>query len=390
MENESVLALSIYLREIIEDIIDDLYDNDTELRDLSSDEKIDYLINFLVGKHKDDEKYFGNYKKFIGEDILKYKDIMIRFFITDFYEYQTVITERGRQSDQVFKHYNFITNNFDNPQKIVYYFSSKKNLNFNRAIVNNYIIFQNENRAFFYKAIKRQIENNNIIKLNKINPFYILESSTFLTKNKVIETEVITDEILQSYYDEYAYYMKTQITDEKDIDEIEDAYDEEEPDYTVNENGEIEFTDDEYTTENDNDYSLDEDIIYRLLKLRIMQKYISEDNIKLFDVIGYIIGNVYENMIYDANNISKNRIESLKNSIYLMINESTSEQLIQLFINDDDFSILILKYFMDYNEYEDMERSKQKRDYIEQSDYLLKVKKLNKHYNEESEIIKEY
>lgn len=395
MKNENIMTLSIYLREILEDIIEDLYSDDDELSKLENEEKIEYIIKFLVSKHPDEQKYFKNYKEVISGKTSSYKKFMIGFLITDFYEIQTVIRDRGRQSEEFNKYYNFITTNFNTPQVIINYFLSCKNMDFNRSIVENYIVFQNENKAFFFKAVKKQMENKNVCNLNKINPFYICETGIFLDNNKLNEFEDIIDEVIQCYYDEFSAYMLKEESDEHDIEVDIDFYDEneEEPEYTVNEDDEIIFDESEEECifnlpSEDEIEEQEEETIYRLLKLRIIQKFISKDNTKLFDAISYIIANVYENMIYDASHFSNEIL--LRNEIYIIINDSNQQELIELFINDDDFSTLVLKYFIEYNEYQDMDRSKEKREYIELNGYKEKVKKLNKFYNEENNNLKDY
>lgn len=389
MENQEVIILSVLLRELMEDILEDLYDNETDLSDLSNEEKIDYIIDFLVDYHPDEKKYFNNYKKFIDSEISIYKKFIIGFLITDFYEYQTVIKDRGRQSEEFAKYYKLIERNFNNPEYLKNLFMSCKNIEFNRAIVDNYIMFQDENKAFFFQAIKKQIQNKNVKNLNKINPFYIYENGLFLANNKITIAEEITEEIVQAYYDEFSMYIENQATE---IDDFDDEYSIEEddlPNYIVNENDEIEFIEDFDDVIEEKELTInEEDIIYRLLKLRIIQKYIQNDNNRLFDVISYIIGNVYENIIFEANNFSKELL--LRHDIYMIINDGSVEEVIKLFINDDDFSTLVLKYFVEYNEYEDIERSVNKREYIEDGGYDVKIKKFNKHYNEENESLKDY
>lgn len=392
MAEKEVSLITDYLRDTVADIVDDFYQKQ---KNYSSEEQTDYIIDFLTEIHKDDKKYFENYGDFLIEEMYPYyKQLIIRLMITDFYEYQTLIRKRGRQSELMAKHHEFIIKNMDQPDFLVRKFIEKSNMEFNRAIVDNYIIYIEEKPAFCAQAIKEQINNHSLSKLNKINPFYICEVWHFFDLNKITEAEEINNELLQLYYDEYDNYIREQAIpnyedDNEDIEEINDGEDtcicfsenspfDETIDYdddTINEmiiGAEVEDSIDE----------AEETLIGRLTKLRILQSFLVEGKKKLWDVISYMIGNVYENIIYEE--AIEGNLHQLKKEIYTRIDEAELENVIKLFISDDDFSTLVLDFFVEYNEWCDKNEFERKRNFIETSPYKAKIKKYNKHYEEEN------
>lgn len=397
MEKRKVRLLTDYLREIIDDIIDDSY---FKVNDSSNYAQIDYIISFLTFNQRETNKYFEPYNDVLSENMYSYyKQLMIRLMITDFYEYQTIIKKRGRQSVNYGEYYEFIHDNLDNPQELIKLFISKRDIDFNRSIVQNYIVYVDENLAFSAQAIKEQIIDNNVAKLNKINPFYICEVWHFFELNKITEAEEIKNEVLQSYYDEYFNYIRTINGDYEIVDSyLDEEYDEdddtaflefdENEDYDENiiefdENGDYEESIIEFDEYENSEYTEKSDmIIGRLTKLHIIQNYLTESKKKLFDVISYMIGNVYENIIYE--DIVGHDLSVLKKEVYKIIDNASIKNIINLFIKDDDFSTLIIDFFIDYNEYFNDYDFQQQRQFIDASPYKVKIKKYNKHYNEEN------
>lgn len=89
MAEKDISLVTDYLRDIVVDIIDDFYQNQ---KNYSSEEQIDYIIDFLTTIHKYDKKYFENYSDvLIDNRYTYYKQLIICLMITDFYEYQTLI-----------------------------------------------------------------------------------------------------------------------------------------------------------------------------------------------------------------------------------------------------------------------------------------------------------
>lgn len=385
MEKQAVTLITDYLRDVIADVIDDSY---LKISECSSNDQADYIITFLITNRKDVNKYFEPYTDIFEENMYPYyKQLMIRLMITDFYEYQSLIKKRGRQSASYEKYYDLINDNINNPQKLVNFFMRQSDIGFNRAIVQNYIIYMEETIAFSAQAIKLQMTQNNLIKLNKINPFYICEVWHFFELNHITEAEEIKNEILQSYYDEYDKYIKMAIDDFFD-------YDFEEEDESLEEIGDgylIDFDEDIENVESIIELDISENIEYteeaetmigRLTKLHIIQNYLIESKKKLFDVISYIIGNVYENIIYE--NSIGNNLSLLKKDIYNILENVGIKKVIELFIKDDDFSTLIINFFIEYNEYFNDYDFEQQRRFIDASPYKVKIKKYNKYYNEEN------
>lgn len=390
MEKQEVTLITDYLRDVIADIIDD---TNLNINDWSSNAQADYIIAFLITNRKDVNKYFEPYTDVLEENMYSYyKQIMIRLMITDFYEYQSLIKKRGRQSAGYEKYYDLINTNINNPQKLVNFFIKQGDIEFNRAIVQNYIIYAEETVAFSAQAIKVQMAENNLIRLNKINPFYIFEVWHFFELNHITEAEEIKNEILQSYYDEYDKYIKMVNEDffDYDFEEFDETVEEFDDDYLID--FEEDIDDAEYIIEEDMNKSIQyteesETIIGRLTKLHIIQNYLLEGKKKLFDVISYIIGNVYENIIYEKiiyENSIENNLSLLKKDIYNVLDNKGLKEVIELFIKDDDFSMLIINFFIEYNEYFNDYDFEQQRRFIDASPYKVKIKKYNKHYNEEN------
>ena len=387
MSKEMIFSIGSVLREILNDIVNDVYDEDSNL---AQEEKNDFIVNFLIKKNVYEKYYFDRYEQIDNSKIYYYKKIMVGILITDFYEYQTLMKERGRQSSEFTNHYNFIEDNLNNPELIFKYFFTNIEPDFNKALIDNYIIYNGENKPIIAKAINRQIDKKNVLKLNKINPYYITGIMSFKNNITITEIDNISDEIMQIYYDEFSKYFAV-----FQKDEVEEEAEIEDEDYDEIENIELDDIDsgemeelfyshqnEEYINENKLSMT-EEDIITRLTKLRIIQKYIIEGPEKLFDVIGYIIGNVYENILYDDNMLST--ISLLKEEIYTIIEEKESaEELINCFIVDDDFSTIVINCFVEYNEYSDKEVFRQKREFIEENNLQQKVKVLNKFYDEEN------
>lgn len=389
MSKEIIFSLGSVLREILNDIVNDVYDEDSNL---SQEEKTNFIVNFLIKKNVYEKEYFDRYEQIDNSKIYYYKKLMVGILITDFYEYQTLIKERGRQSSEFTNHYNFIEDNLNNPELIFKYFFANIEPDFNKALIDNYIVYKEENKPFIAKAINRQIDKKNVLKLNKINPYYITGIMSFKNNITITEIDNISDEIMQIYYDEFSKYFavfqKDEVEEEIEI-ETEDEYTDEIENMELDDidSDEIEklfynHQNEEYINENKLSMT-EEDIITRLTKLRIIQKYIIEGPEKLFNVIGYIIGNVYENILYDDNMLST--ISLLKEEIYTIIEEKESpEELINCFIIDDDFSAIVINCFIEYNEYNDKEVFRQKREFIEDNNLQQKVKVLNKFYDEEN------
>lgn len=389
MKKEIIYSVGSVLREILNDIVNDVYDEDSNL---SQEEKTNFIVNFLIKKNVYEKDYFDRYEQIDNSKIYYYKKLMVGILITDFYEYQTIMKERGRQSSEFTNHYNFIENNLNNPELIFKYFFTNIEPDFNKALIDNYIIYNGENKPFIAKAINRQIDKKNVLKLNKINPYYITGIMSFKNNINITEIDNISDEIMQIYYDEFSKYFtvfqKDEVEEEIEI-ETEDEYTDEIEnmeldDIDSDEMGELFYSHQNEEYINENKLSMtEEDIITRLTKLRIIQKYIIEGPEKLFDVIGYIIGNVYENILYDDNMLST--ISLLKEEIYTIIEEKESaEELINCFIVDDDFSTIVINCFVEYNEYSDKDVFRQKREFIEENNLQQKVKVLNKFYDEEN------
>ena len=387
MSKEMLFSIGSVLREILNDIVNDVYDEDSNL---AQEEKTDFIVNFLIKKNVYEKYYFDRYEQIDHSKIYYYKKLIVGILITDFYEYQTIMKERGRQSSEFTNHYNFIENNLNNPELIFQYFFTNIEPDFNKALIDNYIIYNGENKPFIAKAINRQIDKKNVLKLNKINPYYITGIMSFKNNINITEIDNISDEIMQIYYDEFSKYFA--VFEKEEVEEESEIEDE---DYDEIENMELDDIDSDEMEElfyshqneeyiNENKLSMtEEDIITRLTKLRIIQKYIIEGPEKLFDVIGYIIGNVYENILYDDNMLST--ISLLKEEIYTIIEEKESaEELINCFIVDDDFSTIVINCFVEYNEYSDKEVFRQKREFIEENNLQQKVKVLNKFYDEEN------
>ena len=389
MEKREIKLLTEYLREIIDDIIDDAY---LEVNDNSSNAQIDYIINFLTVNNSENIKYFETYNDALDNNMYNYyKQLMIRLMITDFYEYQTLIKKRGRQSASYERYYEFIHDNFNNPKKLLKFFISKCDIDFNRAIIQNYIVYLDELPAFSAQAIKEQIVSNNLVKLNKINPFYICEVWQFFDLNKITEAEEIKNEVLQSYYDEYFNYIQSvnaeyKMTYSEDLDE---EYSEEEEinevPYFLTFDDIEDYEEDliEFNIEDNNISDEESDtMIGRLTKLHLIQTYLTKSKKKLYDVISYMIGNVYENIIYEDSN--GNDLTILKQEVFKIIDKTSIKNVIELFITDDDFSTLIINFFVEYNEYFNDYDFQQQRRFIDASPYKVKIKKYNKHYNEEN------
>lgn len=387
MSKEMIFSIGSVLREILNDIVNDVYDEDSNL---AQEEKTDFIVNFLIKKNVYEKYYFDRYEQIDNSKIYYYKKLIVGILITDFYEYQTIMKERGRQSSEFTNHYNFIENNLNKPELIFKYFFTNIEPDFNKALIDNYIIYNDENKPFIAKAINRQIDKKNVLKLNKINPYYITGIMSFKNNINITEIDNISDEIMQIYYDEFSKYFA--VFEKEEVEEESEIEDE---DYDEIENMELDDIDSDEMEElfyshqneeyiNENKLSMtEEDIITRLTKLRIIQKYIIEGPEKLFDVIGYIIGNVYENILYDDNMLST--ISLLKEEIYTIIEEKESaEELINCFIVDDDFSTIVINCFVEYNEYSDKELFRQKREFIEENNLQQKVKVLNKFYDEEN------
>ncbi len=299
MSKEMIFSIGSVLREILNDITNDVYDEDSNL---TQEEKTNFIVNFLIKKNVYEKDYFDRYEQIDNSKIYYYKKLMVGILITDFYEYQTLMRERGRQSSEFTNHYNFIENNLNNPELIFKYFFTNIEPDFNKALIDNYIIYNEENKPFIAKAINRQIDNKNVLKLNKINPYYITGIMSFKNNITITEIDNISDEIMQIYYDEFSKYFAVFQKDE--VEELDEEIDDEYVDEIQNmelddidsdEMEELFYSHQNEEYMNDNKLSMtEEDIITRLTKLRIIQKYIIEGDEKLLDVIGYIIGNVYE------------------------------------------------------------------------------------------------
>lgn len=390
MAEERLFTLGTNIRSILNNVIEDIYQSDL---DSSIDDKKNDILKFLLTDELDEEylhEYLFNNE--IPKSKLKLQ--MIKALITSFYEYQSLLIDRNRCTSKMLLQFNFIDDNLDNPNKILEKFYSCKDKEFNRALIDCYILYYGENQAFIYKAIRKQMNCKNYKKLNKINEYYMLDAMSFLNNNKVLEIQEINDELVQIYYDEYGLYFEKFLKEETEIDDdiiVEDVVKEELnlEDYEGMDYDEIEellYSNQKNESEKITHLSIsEEDYITRLTKLRIIQTYINNNKTPLRDIISYMIGNVYENITFDINTL--NNIGASKEEVYRIIDKEPVEKLIDSFMRDDDFSAGIISYFIEYNDYYDKIRLETSRKMKMDEKCKEKIKKLNKFYEEENKTI---
>ena len=390
MAEERLFTLGTNIRSILNNVIEDIYQSDL---DSSIDDKKNDILKFLLTDELDEEylhEYLFNNE--IPKSKLKLQ--MIKALITSFYEYQSLLIDRNRCTSKMLVHFSFIDDNLDNPNKILEKFYSCKDKEFNRALIDCYILYYGENQAFIYKAIRKQMNCKNYKKLNKINEYYMLDAMSFLNNNKVLEIQEINDELVQIYYDEYGLYFEKFLKEETEIDDdiiVEDVVMEELnlEDYEGMDYDEIEellYSNQKNESEKITHLSIsEEDYITRLTKLRIIQTYINNNKTPLRDIISYMIGNVYENITFDINTL--NNIGASKEEVYRIIDKEPVEKLIDSFMRDDDFSAGIISYFIEYNDYYDKIRLETSRKMKMDEKCKEKIKKLNKFYEEENKTI---
>lgn len=390
MAEERLFTLGTNIRSILNNVIEDIYQSDL---DKSVEEKKNDILKFLLTDELDEEylhEYLFNNE--IPKSKLKLQ--MVKDLITSFYEYQSLLIDRNRCTSKMFLHFSFIDDNLDNPNKILEKFYSCKDKEFNRALIDCYILYYGENQTFIYKAIRKQMNCKNYKKLNKINEYYMLDAMSFLNNNQVLEIQEINDELVQIYYDEYGLYFEKFLKEETEIDDdiiVEDVVKEELnlEDYEGMDYDEIEellYSNQKNESEKITHVSIsEEDYITRLTKLRIIQTYINNNKTPLRDIISYMIGNVYENITFDINTL--NNIGAAKEEVYRTIDKNPVEELIDLFMRDDDFSAGIISYFVEYNDYYDKIRLETSRKMKMDEKCKEKIKNLNKFYEEENKTI---
>jgi hypothetical protein len=308
-------------------------------------EKCDLLYDFLT---KDDEHEYDSFIENIDE-IDEYKNMIILNLCTDFYIASNYRIKKGEMDFNYEKDIFETLDSKHTPAKITSFFKNKKNQFEAEIIIENYFDLLIEDEFYIKKCINCAINTNKVFKIMVMNPFASIRYCNF----NIPKLEIIRDEIFELYVSSVNKQTK-EIFDKRQNDDTKS-------------NECIEELNSPEATKT----------LYENLKKEILnaQSYLGKMN----KIIAYIISSAYERMRLSTDKKFQRIVDYIENK------SENLEEVIEVFINNNDFSNIILYEFIkDYSLY-NPEYIIKRRNLYEESGYNKLLKNINPFYDIESE-----
>lgn len=275
------------------------------LKNYDYNKRCGLLYDFLT---KDEEHTYDTFIENI-EEINEYKTMIILNLCTDFYVESNYRIKKNKPFFNSEKDALEMLENRHTPDKIISFFKNERNRFEAEIIIENYFDLMRKDEFYLKKCINCAINTNKVFRIMVMNPLANLRYFNF----EIPKSEIIREEI-------YEIYKKLMNDQTKEIYEKKCK--------TVNQSNFIEELNCDETT----------NLLYNKLKGVITnpssQSFLDEP----YQTISYIISSAYESMKLSSNVKYQNIINYIENKEH--------NETINFFVNNDDFSNIILSEFI--------------------------------------------
>ncbi len=177
--------------------------------------------------------------------------------------------------------------------------------------IEDYCDFYEKNYIFRNNCMEEAIKQNKLSIINKINPFEILNFINYLDPNMLLESEKMIQKFIDMYDSSLCYCGLDELGEE-------------------------------------NNYENFDDFVADIIREKISEQFVTEEKIEKF--YSYIFSNIYEGFItyYNADKLIIKRYPLIGKE--LLKEDINFDYLYEKILNDNDFLIEIIDFFIEIND----------------------------------------